>query len=147
MLHITNKFCENLTGCGMRLSCFNFYQILTWICLTTGVRQILWDTLYRYNFKKKKCDALHLATIYYLTIEFLLASKDYISPISLLKDICELFILKLLVYGPEINGLFKILEDCHYFELPIILTDDINLDLRSPYGAKFTELCAKNLED
>lgn len=63
----------------------------------------------------------------------------YISPNTPLKEIRSFFILNLLAYSPKLKGLFEDLEKFRYYEIPIILSGDLNLDLCSPNGAEFIE--------
>jgi hypothetical protein len=69
----------------------------------------------------------------------------YISPNTSLKEIRKFFILNLLAYSPKLKGLFEDLEEHRYYDLPIIMGGDFNLDLRGHDGATFIEFMKKEL--
>lgn len=63
----------------------------------------------------------------------------YISPNTSFNEIRKFFILNLLAYSPRLKGLFNDLDEQCYYDMPIILGGDLNLDLRSTDGANFIE--------
>lgn len=69
----------------------------------------------------------------------------YISPNTSFEEIRQFFILNLFAYSPQLKGMFTVIDEQQYSEIPIVLSGDLNLDLRGSNGAKFLDFVRDRL--